>query len=694
MLSRLVVNATMVVLGHLPCLFACGNDSSDHETSAERGGRGGNPGGSSAARAGGLPENEADAPIGGQSRGTEADGSSGSRSTETTAMAGGTDTDDAGQTAGDVSAAAGGGAGGTNGDNSGQSSGSAGAEQTHDDAATRGGTSAAGADASGGTTSAGGIFVWGAAGAGSAAIAPGDLPDWIGRPKHQWLPRLGGVAWLPTRALWKRAVSLLPEYPRPVLVDLKAPSTGFGYRFDLGTWDEREPSYDWYGWNGEDEDTGASPEDIIAIAETSGNAEFVFHVPMPRYRVDDPNADDQGNGYVWQTPEFYGAMVQYLFGMAGPQSEWESLDSSLDFFEQPGAFNWANLRARRGRAEPYPVIAVILGEEPYYIEGWAGDGAEWGAYAEQFREQIRGRGISVPLGLHVREGGPPSDPDRTWFKPLMENLTYDDFSFIDLHHYYQPNAETDAFKRIYPVAVNEQGFQNWWLDRDTWLSDYTTFLWIIEDTRNAIREFGFGDPERFNLGFGEHGLSINSQFVYNDMGAGLSWAAWLAEAMRQNIVWDSAWVLAEQGWSHAQIQIRDGHVTRTPAFYVYQMAQEFYGFELLDSSYPSALGNVVRADDSSIPYPLLLVRVFQNPDDLRLHLFIVNLSETEEARITGLEDWSVAGWKQLHASTFDAMNPIGEPWTEESVRTELLPPPPSGEPIVVAPISVNHIVLE
>jgi hypothetical protein len=497
----------------------------------------------------------------------------------------------------------------------------------------------------------------------------------------------------------KQAATTFAQYPRPVLVDVKAPTTGFGYRFDLNSWDPREPSYGWFPWDGTDIGTAASPEDIFQICGATGNAEFILNLPTPRYLIDNPNTQPGGSGYgyLWQTPQFYAAMAQYLLGAAGPTSEWQGLPTTLDFSLQPTSFNWADLRARRGHVSPYSVVAIIIGEEPYYIEGWDADGGAWGAYAEQVRVAIRNRGITAPLGLHVREVGAVDDASRPWFGPMMSRLTYSDFEYIDLHHYYQFSTQPEVFKRTCPVTINPAGFQNWWLSQSTWPSDYSRFLWIVQDTRNAIRDFGFGDPARWKLGWSEHGIQIVSQFQYNDMQAGLHWALWLAEAMRQNTVWDANWVLAEQGFSHAQIQIRDGHITRTPGFFVYQMAQQFYGYDLLDNTFSSTTGSVV-ADTSggqtgvTLQFPWTVVRVFRDPATQRIHLFVVNQDATNTATLTGFESWSVVDWKEIHSTNYTDQNPIGNPWTPEPIQSTTVAHTP-GQPLTIQPISINHIVL-
>ncbi len=521
----------------------------------------------------------------------------------------------------------------------------------------------------------------------------------LGATGHTWTPKLGGCTWMPTINLLNVAASVLPDYPRPVLVDIKAPCTGFGYRFDLDEWDQREGSYTWYTWIGGDR--GARAEDILQICEASGNAEFIFHVPLPRYLVEDPwenNSHDEGEGYLWQTPAYYAAMVQYLFGLAGAPADYESLPASMDFFDAsvPAAFNWANLRARRGRVEPYPITAVIIGQEPYNIGGWASDGTAWGAVVEETRAAIRARGLTMPLGLHVKDSGPPSDSDRTWFRPMMQAINWSDFEYIDLHHYYLFNSEPEDYKRVFPVAVAPNGFQNNWPSApppDQWHADYTRFLWLIEDTRYAIDAFDY-DSVDWKLGFGEHGLATTSSFAYNDMGAGLNWAAWLAEGMRQNTDWDSNWVLFEQGSSHAQIQIRS-HITKTPGYYVYEMAMGFHGLVYRELEYEEEMGTVLTAGGGTLQYPYLVLRGFQEPSGDRLHLFAVNLSESRSYELQGFEGRTVSSWKRLSAPSYDSMNYfLDENWAPPTVYTEDAECPATGEPIIVPPISVNHIVLE
>ncbi len=530
---------------------------------------------------------------------------------------------------------------------------------------------------------------------GSRAAA---LPGWVGSTaQFNWKPRLGGVYWLDSRAVVKQAAPYLTQSSRPVLVDIKSDATGFGYRFDLNSWDPQSAIHSYYPWDGTDAGTAASPEDALQIFGATGNAQFIINIPIPLNLTSTPTSNwgYDGYGYTWQTAQFYAAWVQYLTGTAGPQSEWQNLPTTMDFSSQPAGFNWADLRARRGHVAPYPVVAFIIGEEPYNLEGTP-NGSLYGPQAEKFRVAIRARGYTGPLGLHMHDMGIVDDPGGGWFYPMMSSLTASDFSFIDLEHYYQFSTVAEDFKRTYPISIDAKGYQGWWMSQSQWKSDYTKYLWIPQDTRNAIRDdsavSGLGDPSRWQLGFSEHGIQVTSAFMYNDMFSAMHWAGWLAESMRQNIAWDSGWTLLGEGFSHAQLQDRNGYVTRTPMFFVYQMAQDFYGYDYLTNGYARPMGSTTAPSGDTVQYPYTTVRVFRDPATGNIHLWVINQSTTSPATITGFENWPVIGWKQLTSSSFTNSNPLGVPGPEP-IQTISAALPALGQSLVIPPISVNHIIL-
>jgi len=150
---------------------------------------------------------------------------------------------------------------------------------------------------------------------------------------------------------------------------------------------------------------------------------------------------------------------------------------------------------------------------------------------------------------------------------------------------------------------------------------------------------------------------------------------------------------AEEGYAHAQLQYKDGHLTRTPGHYVYTMAQEFSGYEHIANTYISSTASDGTADNLSYSSPDVVVRVFHNPADGHYHLFVINKHVSNSASITGWENWKVSKWGQIHSASLDDQNPIGNPWTPETIKT-IQVNHTQGQSLNIPPISINHIELQ
>ena len=530
-------------------------------------------------------------------------------------------------------------------------------------------------------------------------------PAWVGPVTHRWNSKIGGGLWYQQGGVLKAIAPVLDEFPKPLLVGLRSDRAENGYRFDLNTFAPNAPTFnDWQD---------RVPQEGVLKEFGRHKTEFIWSMPTPDHYSASPY-ETNGAGYAWQKPEYYAAYLQYLIApatMAG--AELQSLKLYYDFFSDAACTktnsesekalrgNWANLRARRGQIEPYKLEAVILGIEPYGdAQESLVDGGRYGKIAEAFRKAIRARGgplEKIPLGLTITEGGPITDFDRPWFKPMLDAVKREDFSILDLHHHYRFGSPGDELNRIYPIIVNtgspqatSPGWQNWWMPQNQWLADYSRYLFGFEDSRKAL-ELAGEKPARWKIGVSEHGMSITSKFSGNDMGAGIHWALWLAEVMRYNADFDMAWVLAEQGYAHALIQCREGHVTRTPGFYVYQMAQQFIGLDYCTNTYKSPTATTGRTPEGgNYTAADITTRVFRDPNTQNYHLYIVNKSATNSANLEGFENWRLAKWDQLTAKQFTAQNPIGNPWTPETIKT-IPVKVPVGKPITIPPISVNHL---
>lgn len=511
----------------------------------------------------------------------------------------------------------------------------------------------------------------------------GDLrvPVTVSTPAHIWNPMLGGVVWLESRYAAKKHAEALAWYPNNTLIVIKSSINGFGYRFDLNTFEPNTEEYTYFNFDGTDLGQPATLDDIFQIFGKS-NVKFIFHVPIPN-----PNLKLGTEWYSWQTADFYAAQLQYLFGVADSPNTYQTLSMSLDFTSMPTSFNWANLRARRGHVAPYKVEAIILGEEPYHIGGWsAEDGASFGKAVEIYRKAMRSRGIRLPYGTHVSQL-PPTN--RNWFKPMMKELDPADLpQYFDLYHHYTFTA-SDDWLRSFPISVDKNGFTDFWNDRNTWRSDYTHFLWLIEDTKKALSDIGI-PANKAKIGFSEHGITITSRFKFNDMLGAIHWANWLAEIMRYDTAWDSMWVLFAEGYATAQVQLRDKVLTKTPAFFAYEMAMKMRGLRYIESTTVSPEGETNTPEGKKVTFPWVIVRVFENPQTGNRELFVINQHQDKTAQLLGFENWKIVSWEKLSGPTYASGNPLGSRATP--IRTELVSVSDNTK-LEISPISINRIVL-
>lgn len=534
------------------------------------------------------------------------------------------------------------------------------------------------------------------------------VPSWVGKKTHTWESRIGGGIWYQAQNIIQKLIPILKEYSKPVLLGLRSDVKQEGYRFDLDTWAPNAEGYSYWP-------DRCSAECVMKTLE-GANAEFMWSMPTPNKFSTDPykKGGPAGMAYPWQTAEYYAAYLQYMLGSASHAAPKIIKQRAIPFFtdatctkinersEELVGNNWANLRAKRGRLAPYPIKAVILGIEPYgdaqeamKVYG-ADSGRLYGETVMRFRKAIRARGIKIPLGLNIAGFYPMSDFQRPWFKPLFDVLGEfaSDFSYLDMDHLYHFGVPSNEQNRIFPTMESAAGWQNHWIPKTEWKADYTKRLWMWEDVRVALRQIG-EDPNRWKLGCSEHGMAPTSQFTGNDMGAGIHWGLWLAECMRCNVQWDMNWVFVDLGFSHAQIQVRDGKVTRTPGHYVYKLAQQLIGLDHHDNWFKSP--TVATGIDNGAAYtsPDLLVRVFRDPGNQAWRLFVINKHPTNAAVITGWEKWIVSSWRILKANSFEAMNPLGnhnplDPWHPETVKT-FENPHVHGQALTIPAISVNMI---
>ncbi|MSU44774.1 hypothetical protein EXS45_01155 [Candidatus Nomurabacteria bacterium] len=512
---------------------------------------------------------------------------------------------------------------------------------------------------------------------------PADINVSFGQTLHTWNPLLGGVIWIQSKKIARAQALAFSSYPDNLLVNIKASSNGFGYRFDLNKYLPGPIEYGYFNFKGPLENQPSNLDDIFQIYGASKNVKFILNVPLPH-----PSLKLGDARFAWQTPQFYGAQLQYLFGTADSKAVYSKLPLSIDFSTEPAEFNWANLRAKRGRIEPYKAEAVIFGEEPYHIEGWdANDGKSYGIAAEAYRVEMRKRGVTLPYGVHVSQLNPT---DRSWFHPMMDALSKTDTpKYFDLYHYYT-FAGTADWERSFPMSLRVEGFTNWWLDKKTWPVNYARFLWLIDDTKVALARRGI-DPKTVKIGFSEHGITISSPFKYNDMTGAIHFAGWLAGIMRSNSDWDSMWVLAAEGFSTAQIQTFKT-TTKTPTYFVYQMAMKLRGMKYIDLvATNAAVGKTTNPEGLEVYFPWVMVRAFEDPATGKRELFAINQHPSRPVTLKGLDGWKIEKWEELRGDSYSSGNSLKSSATPVSIK---IIPKGENDPITLPPISIIRITLK
>src|SRR5436190_7579244 len=166
----------------------------------------------------------------------------------------------------------------------------------------------------------------------SIAASP---PNWVLTPMHTWTPRLGGGMWYQEGIVVNAVAPILSEFPRPVLIGLRSDRIENGYRFDTNTFhapDSSEVANSPYNyWTDR-----YSQEKVMQTLLVNGNVEFIWSMPTPDHYAWNAYADAYkrtGEGYQWQTPEYYAAYLQYLIGPVTMTSgQYNALNPSYNFF--------------------------------------------------------------------------------------------------------------------------------------------------------------------------------------------------------------------------------------------------------------------------------------------------------------------------------------------------------------------------
>ncbi len=150
------------------------------------------------------------------------------------------------------------------------------------------------------------------------------------------------------------------------------------------------------------------PRDFILAVHFDSNAltvdDFLYYAeqagafPVVQMALHPPDTDRDH-----ETPQYSADLVEYLNGEA--DVDFVDKAGQLDFTHDTPSDNWANLRAARGRVEPYNVMSFTMGNEPYWADGWPKDNPS--LYAQTCCEhavKMKEVDDSIAIGVFMYDG--------------------------------------------------------------------------------------------------------------------------------------------------------------------------------------------------------------------------------------------------------------------------------------------------
>lgn len=367
-------------------------------------------------------------------------------------------------------------------------------------------------------------------------------------------------------------------------------------------------------------------DDRMQLVEELG-AELVMQIPVS-YDSDypvDPSADadltatpDQGEGFSWDTQIYWADLVEYITAEADPDFDLQvpptdaqgSYEHSIASGE-PGHYNWANLRARRGRVAPYALKRVEIGNEPYY-SSWNSDlnrfAQKWADQAHLIRSVNPGLDLGLPVNQGIDETVFAAVSARRQSKYLEEALV----GWVAIHQYSKLLLASDEnqvpwWVGGWPVAVNWPG--------EPW--EQGPFPQVENVTQQVSTSLsGESEFDKIDLGLTEFGFGISQFFVkrYNFMADAMMRASYIGSALDTGIEHAQTWgLLNDQGFAFGLIgqgsnyaasstlPLSGARITGrqfTPSFHLYKMYGSLFGDQLLPLDFEGPTYNV----DDLVPH--------------------------------------------------------------------------------------------
>ncbi|MFA5146889.1 MAG: Ig-like domain-containing protein [Candidatus Omnitrophota bacterium] len=356
-------------------------------------------------------------------------------------------------------------------------------------------------------------------------------------------------------------------------------------------------------------------DDLAKMSERLG-VTLLWGIPAPNKTRPGYVENTDATGWDWQTMQYYVDMVEYLDGVADP--DYAEKVKTLDWTHSTPDDNWANLRAARGRVEPYNQIYFEFGNEPYYAGGWRWTDAATGQYVTDldgygnefvaFATKVHAINGNIKLGIHTMSGGSNND----WFDKLLP-IAHDHIGFISIFHYYL--FYHDSVQGLVPpiehwlgIPVGENNTWRYYLgnNRREWVqapfgksnpvegADHSIYLPYYARFKIDQHLSDRPDHASIPLAITEYGYFGNAGYgEENWIGTAIHRASWIENNIKSGVAIGNSWSsLASQRFGHGIISLHnnpEGGIEITPSYYLFRMMADHLGTRLLKSDMLSTI---------------------------------------------------------------------------------------------------------
>jgi hypothetical protein len=541
----------------------------------------------------------------------------------------------------------------------------------------------------------------------AAALVLSGTPAWgqgggsvynvtLGSPRHTISHTRGGVIWQPlSRPGHRMTGNEIAKLGNPHAAFLHWEHHG-GWRFDMGNFESDVLLYNFEHYDSLEELYGYYDKPNVVWVLPVGLGATVF-----------------GTTYPWLTPEYSAAFVQYVTGTPDPVPTYPSWPSSgttraggpaYDYYASPAAatYNWANLRALRGRTAPWPFTHVIAGTEPFGSENLAdADGSLYTAKFTRFFDELERRmGTPLPFRISVfigLENLYVKTVDKIYpaFKPYAQRNN----GGLVINNRFDPGvgSNPDLVQILYRNSTRVGGATAWWYP-----------------------QAGLAGPERKFHGPEYAAAAVDAKGLPAYLKDHIYWASWAISNMGgdntvktmlhravnyglaiagnalpthsgpnagAHVNYSSPWTWAAIWDGRAFVSLQKDHVSvlRTPSFFVHQMFGDgFSGNQLMNFTLTGGNKVNMAPKDANFEAYELQTWITKKPNG-DLDLWVVNSSDVNTHTVTGLEAYGVTRWERLKGSSYLEVNSVTNPQVVNQVITQ--------SSLTFAPLSVNRVTL-